>query len=303
CRTDKVYPCAQCRFQVKYNFIYYIYTDYTITHDNLKISNDPIYYKTTCTLKIARRNLTHGVYDIDVIISPNITGGDNDMKYGAKTTIHVNPADQFQGVSIVSIGAFITIIVSGAVCFISICCVVVHKRQQGGNHLLDMCLTCTQHKKVNTGYDEINDGYILAVQDAYQGQEQYVRDSYMQIESTLQSNFEGTEINGHIQEYNSPDIDIFVPFQVEEPDNTDIQEDSYEEDSFSIDTISSANGNDMIAISTDKITIGDVCDTLIAQNIHFKEERINLATVANSEIGLPMENYVGIEDGNIIIKK
>ncbi|CAL1531161.1 unnamed protein product, partial [Lymnaea stagnalis] len=90
CLINKIYPEAECRFSIVFNEIYQIFTGYKISRNTMQIADDPIYYKTTCTLTISRRKLSHGIYDIDVTMYPNITGNNGDIKFGAKTKFSFN---------------------------------------------------------------------------------------------------------------------------------------------------------------------------------------------------------------------
>ncbi|CAL1532629.1 unnamed protein product [Lymnaea stagnalis] len=136
---------------------------------------------------------------------------------------------------------------SGAIFLTLILCLICHKKIQEGKNLLDNCLKCTQDKSLNGGYDEINDGYIVANHGVYEG-EQNTRQGIITIDATIEN-----------QDYAYAD-EICVSVQNVESENM-LNESNVEEN------INIASNNDTMSLNAHTLALADHSKVNINYNV------------------------------------
>ncbi|KAH9490062.1 hypothetical protein Btru_039103 [Bulinus truncatus] len=76
CTVKKTFPEAICNFRIKQNGTEWNYTQIThCSHQNDTMK--PMYYTSSCSLTIPAENFTTAKYEINLFISPNISGANN----------------------------------------------------------------------------------------------------------------------------------------------------------------------------------------------------------------------------------
>ncbi|CAL1546701.1 unnamed protein product [Lymnaea stagnalis] len=172
CSTERIYPTPKCHFEIKRNGTPVSTENSTMSYHYEEFGT-PVYYKTSCTLKVPRTSLSHQAYDVLVAMYPDLSRTETDMEFGTNKTFIVR-IDDVNKVWSQWLGPdMIAFMVSAIVIVIVVAVVACVCRRKAFSNPVECCAVCHDSKGSLNSYDEINDGYILVDYGRSQGNDKY----------------------------------------------------------------------------------------------------------------------------------
>ncbi|KAH9496755.1 hypothetical protein Btru_009305 [Bulinus truncatus] len=93
CTSEKMFPRGLCQFVVKNNEKLLELSTNDIEYRYNEVFGRKVYYDTQCSLLIINSRINRGYYDVTMTMYPNVSGSNEDVKYGTNGSLSFNVAE------------------------------------------------------------------------------------------------------------------------------------------------------------------------------------------------------------------